>query len=316
MPADGPLPVVLGIDIEPDNRHDPPGAGVEATGFQRTAEYLEGLRPRLAEATGSAVRFAWYVRMDPQVAAQGGRPDALLAAAPETVAGIESAGDVIGLHTHAGRWDPARGWWVAEHTAAAWIDECLVKSFGAFADRFGRPCREHRFGDRYSSPAAFERLAQLGARVDLTLEPGQPGRHVPREEHGTIRMPSYARTPRFPHRAGERGSLWLLPLTSADPAPSMSPARRWARRIRYVGQPLHRTLMLDRPWPSPGLLWELAEDQLARGAGHLAFVIRSDLVLGPRWEGASTVLESLLQRPLVRRLRFVGGEEAVRLAVA
>ena len=314
MPADGSVPIVLGIDVEPDNRHDPPGAGVDATGFRHTAEYLEAIRPRLADATGSAVRFAWFVRMDPQVAAQGGRPDALLAAAPEVVAGIEAAGDVIGLHTHAGRWDPARGWWVAGHGDATWIDECLARSFDAFAHRFGRPCREHRFGDRFSSPAAFERLATLGARVDLTLEPGQPGRRVPRHEHGTARMPSYARAPRFPHPAAEDGSLWLLPLSSADPAPAMSRGRRWARRLRYVGQPLHRTLMLDRPWPSAGLLWDLAEDQLARGAGHLAFVIRSDLVLGPRWAGASAVLESLVQRPLVRRLTFVGGEEAVQLA--
>ena len=316
MPADETVPVVLGIDVETDKRHDPPGAGVDATGFRRTAEYLETLRPRLEDATGSAVRFAWFVRMDPQVAGQGGRPDALFAAAPEVVAGIEAVGDVIGLHTHAGRWDPARGWWVAEHADAAWIDECLAKSFDAFADRFGRPCREHRFGDRFSTPAAFERLAKLGARVDLTPEPGEPRRRMPRHEHGTSRRPSYARTPLLPHPAGEDGSLWLLPLSSADPAPSLSLGRRWARRIRYVGQPRHRTLMLDRPWPSPGLLWELAEDQLARGAGHLAFVIRSDLVLSPRWAGASAVLESLLQRPLVGRLTFVGGEEAVRLAVA
>jgi hypothetical protein len=95
----------------------------------------------------------------------------------------------------------------------------------------------------------------------------------------------------------------------------MGPGQRWARRLRYLGQPRHRTLLLDRQWPSAGLLWDLAEGQLERGERHLAFVIRSDLVLGPRWAGASAVLEALLQRPLVRRLAFVGGEEAVQLAV-
>jgi hypothetical protein len=316
MPADGSIPIVLGVDVEPDNRDSPPGAGVEVTGFRRTADALASLRPRLEEATGRPVRFAWFVRMDPQVAAQGGRPDALLAGAPELADAIQEAGDVIGLHTHAGRWDSAASAWVVDHADPAWIDHCLETSFVAFAERFGRPCREHRFGDRFSSPAGFDRIATLGARVDLTLEPGQPGaRRPPSQERSTGRIPSYARVPRSPHRVGGDALLWLLPLSSADPAPGIGPGRRWARRLRYLGQPRHRTLLLDRPWPSPDLPWDLAEDQLERGERHLAFVIRSDLVLSPRWTGASAVLEALLQRPLIRRLSFVGGEEAVERAV-
>jgi hypothetical protein len=255
------------------------------------------------------------VRMDPQVSAQGGRPDALLAAAPDRTALIEAAGDVIGLHTHAGRWDPGRSVWVADLADAEWIDDCLVTTFAAFVDRFGGPCGEHRFGDRYSSPAVFERLASLGAQVDLTPEPGQPGvRRLKHVEHGTGRIPSYARSPRTPYRAGD-APLWLLPLSSADPAPAIPWARRWARRLRYVGQSRHRTMLLDRAWPSPELFWDLAEEQLERGARHLAFVIRSDLILRPPWAGAAAVLEALLHRPLVRRLRFVGGMEAVQRIV-
>jgi len=260
------------------------------------------------------VRHSWFVRMDPQVASQGGRPDALPAAAPEVAAAIEATGDVIGLHTHAGRWDPARGVWVADHADAAWVDHCLVTSFEAYRERFGRACREHRFGDRFSSSAVFERLARLGVQVDMTPEPGQPGvRRVQLLEHSTGRIPSYVRTVRSHHRVAD-GSLWILPLSSADPAPALRPARRWLRRLRYAGQPRHRTLILERAWPSPDHFWDLAEDQLARGARHLAIVMRSDLVLRPEWAGASEVLEALLRRPLVRRLAFVGGEEAIALA--
>ena len=64
------------------------------------------------------------------------------------------------------------------------------------------------------------------------------------------------------------------------------------------------------------MFWDLAEEQLNGGATHLAFAIRSDLILQPRWAGASAVLESLLRRPLARRLTFVGGEEAVARSVA
>jgi hypothetical protein len=88
-----------------------------------------------------------------------------------------------------------------------------------------------------------------------------------------------------------------------------------ARRLRYAGQPRHRTLLLDRPWPTPGLFWDLAEDQLNRGAGHLAFVIRSDLILRERWMRASAAFDALLHRPLVRRLEFMSGEEAVQRLV-
>lgn len=316
MPAEGSIPIVLGIDVEPDNRQSAPGAGVEVTGFRRTAATLASLRPRLAEATGHPVRFAWFVRMDPQVTAQGGSPDALLSAAPEVSDALQEAGDVIGLHTHAGRWDPSAKSWVADHADAAWIDHCLEASFEAFAERFGRTCREHRFGDRFSSVAGFRRLAALGARVDLTPEPGQPGARRPAHlERSTGRIPSYARVPGGPHPAAGEGSLWLLPLSSADPAPAMRPYRRWARRLRFIGQPRHRTLLLDRQWPSAGLPWDLAEAQLEQGERHLAFIIRSDLVLGPRWAGASSALEALLERPLVRRLTFVGGEEAVARAI-
>jgi hypothetical protein len=315
MVAEGRIPIILAIDVEPDNRHDPPGSGVDITGLRRTIDVLSALRPRLEAATEGPVVLTWFVRMDPQVAAQGNAPDALLAAAPDLVDAIEAAGDVIGLHTHAGRWDPGRRSWLADHADERWIDHCLDSGFEAFAARLGRPCREHRFGDRFSSPAVYRRLANLGAVVDLTPEPGQPSvRRASPIRYATGRIPSYARTARSPQLVAD-GSLWLLPLTSADPAPALPRARRWLRRLRYLGQPLHRTLLLDRAWPSPALFWDLAEDQLARGARHLAFAIRSDLVLQPRWTATSGLLEDLLRRPLARSLTFVGGEAAIRLAV-
>jgi hypothetical protein len=91
----------------------------------------------------------------------------------------------------------------------------------------------------------------------------------------------------------------------------MPTAKRWLRRLRYAGQPRHRTLLLDRDWPSTDLFWDLAEAQLGDGATHLAFVIRSDLILRPRWSGVSAILDALITRPLVRQLAFTGAEEAV-----
>lgn len=305
------IPVVLAVDVEPDGRGTPPGAGIAVAGLVRTVEALQAIRPRLEDATGAPVRFAWFIRMDPQVAAQGGRADALLERAPAALHAIEAASDVIGLHTHAGRWNDAKGRWIADHGDAAWIDSCLVSSASAFERRFGRPCREHRFGDRFSSAAMFDRLAALGVGVDLTPEPGQPGvQRANAETAATGRIPDYGAESRTARRHVD-GPLWILPLSAADPARALRPPRRWLRRLRYAGRPRHRTLLLDRAWPSPGMLWDLAEGQRETGAAHLAFAIRSDLILGPRWAGTITVLEALLRRPLVRSLAFVGGEEAV-----
>ena len=316
MPTDGRIPIVLAIDVEPDNRDDPPGSGVDATGFRRTVEWLAALRPRLEDATGGAVHFAWYARMDPQVTEQGGRPDALVAGAPDAVESIVAAADVIGLHTHAGRWDAARAVWVVDHADPAWIDHCVTSSAEAYRLRFGQPCREHRFGDRFTSPGILDRLAEQGVRVDLTPEPGQRGRRRPwGVRHATGVVPDYVREPRAAHRAGDR-PLWIPPLSSADPAPAYPVVRRWLRRLRYVGQPRHRTLLIDRGWPSPDLFWDLAEAQVDAGAAHLAFVIRSDLILRPGWTGASAVLEAGVGRSITRRLAFVGGEEALARSIA
>jgi hypothetical protein len=312
--SDGRIPIVLGIDVEPDNRHDPPGAGVEVEGFRRTVEVLQAMRPEFEASTGAAVRYAWFVRMDPQVAAQGGRTDAILAAAPNAIEEVQAEGDVIGLHTHAGRWDEDRARWVTDLGDAAWVDHCLEISFAAYRERLGEGCREHRFGDRFSSLAVYRRVEELGAQVDLTDEPGQRGRRRPEGvELATGRIPTYARAERSIHRL-DGGSLMIIPLSAADPARAMPMRRRWLRRVRYLGQPRHRTLILDRAWPSPELFWDLAEGQLDSGVSHLAFVIRSDLVLHERWRGALAMLEALPRRALASRLAFVSGDGAVELA--
>ena len=301
---------MLGVDVESDTRHAPPGGGVAADGFERTVEYLSALRPRLERATGAQVQYAWFVRMDPQTAAQGGTPHALLEAAPGAMRQIVEAGDAVGLHTHAGRWHPTHSGWVTDHADAAWIDECLVASAAGFEDRFGLPCREHRFGDRFSSPAVFDRLAQLGVQVDLTPEPGQPGSRRP-AARGAWRghIPDYRNEP---HGIRQHGSteLAILPLTSVDPAPSMPVLKRWLRAARYPGQPRYRTLLLDRHWPSARMPWDLAENRLVEGLEHLAFILRSDLILGPRWPATRAVLDALPGHQLAGRLAFMGGEQA------
>jgi hypothetical protein len=57
-------PVLLAVDVEPDDRDRPPGSGVAVDGFEGTVDALERLRGPLSDATGSLVQFAWFVRID------------------------------------------------------------------------------------------------------------------------------------------------------------------------------------------------------------------------------------------------------------
>jgi len=306
-----PIPAVLAIDIESDLRSGPPGTGVAAVGLERTHAFLSRFRPRLEDATGRRVRFAWFVRMDPQTEAQAERADGLVSAARSTFAAIEASDDRIGLHTHAGRWDAARRRWVADHADADWIDQCLAASFGAYAAAFGLPCREHRFGDRFSSESMYRQLDRLGAIVDLTPEPGLRGmRRSDPTADATGAIPDYRGWPKAPQRHSPDGP-WTLPMSSTDPDQALPPLRRLTRRIVFAGQERNRPLTMERPLPTSGHFWELVERALDEGAGHLAWAIRSDLSLTPRFERVGTILIDLLARPLAGRLAFGGGEDAL-----
>ena len=186
------IPVVLAVDVEPDGR--PAGADdpIVVDGFHATVEWLEELRPRLEAATAQPVQFAWFVRMDPQIAQLGGRADAVALAVLPQLLELRRRGDGIGLHTHAGRWDAGNRRWLVDHGDPAWVEQCIRTAFRAFHQTLGEPCRQHRFGDRWTSPAAFDLLAELGASVDLTEEPGK-GRvkRVDTSADATGEIPSY-----------------------------------------------------------------------------------------------------------------------------
>jgi hypothetical protein len=318
--AEGPaslvVPLVIAIDVEPDGRATRPGGPMPLDGFALTAAWLASYRPRLEDATGRPVRYAWFVRMDPQITSISGRADGLVSAIRPVLETLRANGDSLGLHTHGARWRPEAGWLV-DHGDPAWIEHCLRSGYAAFEAAFGEPCRQHRFGDRWTSPAMFDILAELGTEVDLTIEPGQrAAARVDPTAPATGQVPSYLRSSRRPHRHAA-GPLWLLPLSAADPAPTLPTTARLARRLRYLAEPRHRPLLLDRRWPSPEAFWSLVERHLGDSpTPYLAFAIRSDLWLRPRATGVEAILGSLLRRPLVHRLVATDGVEALALLKA
>src|SRR5262249_40908229 len=117
---------------------------------------------------------------------------------------MERAGDELGLHTHARRWDEALGKWVTDHGNQAWVEHCVDVSFKAYRTAFGRPCRSFRFGDRWMNDPTMGLLESLGAKFDLTLEPGM--RAMPTlvpGELATGSLPDCRAVPRRPYRASQ-----------------------------------------------------------------------------------------------------------------
>lgn len=321
--ASAPIPVVVGIDVEPDPRLTDPQRPEPWRGFERLYPFFMELRSQLASHSGTQPQFSWFFRLDPQVAGTYGDPAWPLKHYERQVAGLLAAGDEVGVHTHAYRWAPGRGTWIVDEADPEWIDQCLGSSFQAFAGFFHRPCRVHKTGDRWLSNAAVATLEALGARVDLTLEPGVRSPLTSHEVHtGSpidcthVSRRAYRPAPddfRTPDPTGER-RVWMLPLSTGRVPWYMQFPRRLYHRLRPAhGAPgdesSHVTVTL-RPGFRPYLFRALVEQLLAGGdTAHLALNFRSSDGIEPaQVRRIAANLTGLLSHPLAARLRFVGAQ--------
>jgi hypothetical protein len=214
------IPVVMCIDVEPDERLTHPGVQSDWSGFEQTFEFFNTLRPCLERKTGSPVHFSWFIRMDPQIQTTYGSASWAVTRYRSVIERIRRAGDAIGLHTHAWRWDESLNLWQADLASTDWIEFCLRTGFDAFRKSLGERCVYHRFGDRWMNNTTLRLIEKLGARVDLTLEPGQTG-HMTEPFAG--RFLDCSRVPRHPYRPSRKDfrkagsylkrSLWIIPLS-------------------------------------------------------------------------------------------------------
>lgn len=282
---------MLCIDVEPDERTLHPGGPPPPwLGFERAVERLPPLRERLAQLTGAPVPVSWFLRMDEQVERTWGSRDWAVEAYGDLLEGLVREGDELGLHTHPWRRDETTGDWYAEYADPDWAVANVDSAIDAFEGAFDRPCEVHRGGDHHLTGAVLERLAERGVLVDLTIEPGQrPGGAV-RGEASRGTGPDYRGVPRQPYRSSpERfprpdpsggGGPLLIPLTSALGSrrlgrthipPDSSPARFIPRLELEV---------LTAAWAPP----------------VLAFAVRAEAAVGPRWHALERNLLHLARR--------------------
>jgi len=219
------------MDVEPDDRLINPSVPKDWIGFESTFEIFAKLRPRIEAATGSPVHFSWFFRMDPQIAITYGSASWAVVRYESLIREIKRAGDAIGLHAHSWRLNQIRDKWIVDFADQDWINHCLSMGFEAFRQSLNEGCLYFRFGDHWMNNATSRLIEKLGARFDLTLEPGQTGGHV--AEPFTGDFLDYSQVPRHPYISSRTdfrkpGSyprkLWTIPLSAGpeDWAPMSS----------------------------------------------------------------------------------------------
>ncbi len=218
------IPVLICIDVEPDERAINPHRTDDWKGFEKIFDLFGQLRPRLEAATRSPAHVSWFLRMDPQITRVYGSASWAAARYRRLIEEIEAAGDEVGLHTHAWAWDEKSLRWIQDFGNQPWVAHCVRSSFEAFRQSFNRPCLSFRFGDHWMNDATLELVSELGARFDLTLEPGRKGGSIPEPFTGSL--PDYTQVPRRPYypsrldfrkRAREReGGICIIPVSTGS----------------------------------------------------------------------------------------------------
>jgi hypothetical protein len=344
------IPLIFCIDVEPDDHVYPPENPSPWKGFEALAAESVGLRDRLSALTGEPAHLTWSLRLDPQIAEAYGDPAWIIDHHREFFEEARGRGDAVGVHPHAWRWEGKRRVWISDHADAAWVDRCIEMSFETYRSRFGESPSHHRFGGRFVSEGVLAAVDRLGARFDLTLEPGQPGTK-PGERDGGVwigETPDFGKVPRFPYHPdpvdfrrpgrGDVGGLWTIPLSSGRfvPKRKKSRQRQMAERLAHPARtargvarrfddarrpggndrrPPYNPLAMWLDWRSPADFWNSAFASLDEvDYPYLAFAVRSDIGIRSKSRaGFEGIMASLFEHPEARRLVFTTPEDALRL---
>jgi hypothetical protein len=197
------------------------------------------------------------------------------------------------------------------------VSHCVRTSFDTYRDHFHDSCRTFRFGDRFLSASVLRQAEQLGARFDLTCEPGEPeSRGLVPKERSTGKLPSYEGMPeepfrpspedfRKPAKGADAGGLWIIPLTSGDYGRMRMPGYRIFRRLNRT-HPVPTGFRALKLWEPPGIIGPAIRKRVSENApGHLAFAVRSDLPTSPDgWRNFEENLEGFLSLPRAREMRW------------
>src|SRR6267142_4623168 len=315
------IPIIICIDVEPDQRKLEPGVVKDWVGFEETFKFFTNLRPQLEDATGAPVRFSWFFRMDPQIEHTYGLSSWVARRYGEIMEQLELAGDELGLHTHAWRWDSGLQRWITDNANQQWINHCIHTSFEAYRSAFGRPCHSFRFGDHWMNNETVDLLESLGVKFEMTVEPGRKARHglMPKEVY-TGSLPDYSTAPTSPYKPSRQDfrkhsrthdrELWVIPM-STDTA--VGRFVRLKRAAKALGIDLYEADQLNLSHDRSqfrNMMHSLLE---VRTESYLAPAIKTDaLIYPPARAHLEKNVNLILSHPLLNSFKFVRPAEAIQ----
>jgi hypothetical protein len=321
MPDRPGIPVILCLDVEPDEAFVDRARPGPWQGYESAVAFVDRFRRQLEARTGRRTTFAWFFRMDPQVAEAYGEAAWVVRRHAGPTSMLLDAGDEPGLHVHGYRWDAAARGWIVDHGNQDWIDHCVGSSFEAFERALGRACLTFRFGDRWMSNDTMRVLEAAGVRYDLTPEPGHGPEPAYRPDHPyTGSLPDYSDVPPVPYRPARddyrrpdpsrRDGPWVIPVTTA-PVQASILRRLYSRAFEPRRSGGFSTALASH---EPGLFARIAEHALRRPLPHLVLPLRVGALAVPRLaRRVSANLAMLLAHPLSDRLSWVTPADALTL---
>ncbi len=322
------IPVILNIDVEPDEFLVDVTKPRPWSGFEFCHGYMNDYRNKLEEVTGCPVRFNWMLRMDPQIRIAYGNPAWAVDQYSNILDDLRSRGDAIGLHVHNYKWSQSLDGWIDDSADCDWVDECLETAVEAYRQSFSEKCQAMSFGNFFLSTRAVNRAESLGIRYDLTLEPGLLSKKHYGNRPQTAPTPSFCRVPRVPYQpssadfrkpveVGSR-SITLIPLTSAFMKLGYGPRALRTRLGRLLrnginGRLQSMPLAMVRSWEGENTFSAMLSRAIAlQKRPYLAFTFRSN-IHDRRFTRIDVSLKALLSHPASRGFQFCTASEAMQV---
>jgi hypothetical protein len=127
----------------------------------------------IAEYTGQAAHFSWQFRADPQVEKNYGSRSWAFHYYAREIETLIRAGDDIGLHLHAYRWQERQQTWTDDYGDQAWVEDVTSAGFEAYQGIFGHPPASFSTGVSWTNSATIRLVERLGARYEISAVPGR-----------------------------------------------------------------------------------------------------------------------------------------------
>jgi hypothetical protein len=321
---DARIPVLVMIDVEPDGFFIDRTKKLPWTGFERAVDVMAEVRALLSRHTRRDAHFLWLVRADPQVAETYGSAGWAFEHYRRAFETFLAAGDDVGIHVHAYRWQEGAGTWVEDYGNQEWVEHCVHAGVGAFTTHFGHPPASFTMGMDWTNQATVQLVSGLNVRYELTPILAKESQPFPPRNAFTGVAPDCSRIPARPYHpspddfrcaAPDGGDgMWLIPQSSrmARIFPSWKRALWELVHLRPVAPRGTRKLYLE---DDPVHVLPAIDGMLRRvELPYLTFAVRTDQYCRP--DTTAVVrrnLEGALEHRDAGRFLYTRPDEALRV---